>query len=170
MQEKKEDVVLIFTANSVQSLPPELLRSGRIDAIFWVDLPDAIQRTEILKIHLRKVKRNPELFNSEELERIITACDGYTGAEIECWVQEALKYGFKKGHKPNPTASDFLETVKNVTPIVRLMKDDIDASRKWAKDHGARNASIVRENVTKSTPTKPRRVQSEYPPGPVAAS
>lgn len=172
MQDKKEDVVLIFTANSVQSLPPELLRSGRIDAIFWVDLPDAVQRTEILKIHLRKVKRNPNLFNEEELKQIIAVCEGYTGAEIECWVQEALKHGFKKNHKPDPTVSDFLETVNNVTPIVRLMKDDIDASRKWAKERGARNASIVHDNEIKNTatPVRQRKVHNDFPQGPVAAS
>ena len=169
MQDKKEDVVLICTANSVNSLPPELLRSGRIDGIFWVDLPDSHQRLEILKIHLRKVKRNPELFSEAEFKQLICACEGYTGAEIECWVQEALKYGFKKGHKPDPTVSDFLETVGNVTPIVRLMKNDIDEARQWAKTRGARNASIVREETSGPVPTRVRKVHSGNMPGPMAS-
>lgn len=140
MQEKTADVFLVATANSVESLPPELLRAGRIDAIFWVDLPDEIQREEIIKIHLKKVGRKPDMFG-EKIAELVKASDGFTGAEIEVLIQESLVRAFALGHT-DVEVQDILDTVKEITPISKLMKNDIDNARKWAEGRGTKMASV----------------------------
>src|SRR4029453_12540614 len=80
MQEHKEPVFLVATANDIEALPPELLRKGRFDEIFFVDLPDESVRREILKIPLAKRKREPANF---DLPALAAASDGFSGAEIE---------------------------------------------------------------------------------------
>jgi SpoVK/Ycf46/Vps4 family AAA+-type ATPase len=143
MQEKTADVFLVATANSVSSLPPELLRAGRIDAIFWVDLPDAVQREKILKIHLKKVGRDPEMFK-DKMSDLMRVTEGFTGAEIEVWIQEALVRSRSQKHA-DLTEEDLLETVKEITPVSKLMKADIDAAREWARNRGTKMASISHE-------------------------
>jgi len=140
MQERKADVFLAATANSVSSLPPELLRAGRIDAKFWVDLPDAVQRQEILAIHLRKRDRDITNFQ-DDIVKLVDACDKFTGAEIESWVKEALVRAFHLKHK-ELQVEDLLETVGDIIPISRLSAEEIERSRRWASEHGVKAASI----------------------------
>jgi SpoVK/Ycf46/Vps4 family AAA+-type ATPase len=150
MQDREADVFLVATANSVESLPPELLRAGRIDAIFWVDLPDDVQREEILKIHLKKINRDPAMFE-KEMPLLVKACDGFTGAEIEVWLQEALNKSFKS--KTQLLLKDMLSEVSAITPISKLSKVEIERAREWAKNRGCRMASMVHtvsENVQKA--------------------
>jgi len=150
MQDREADVFLVATANSVESLPPELLRAGRIDAIFWVDLPDDVQREEILKIHLKKINRDPAMFE-KEMTLLVKACDGFTGAEIEVWLQEALNKSFKSKQQLN--FKDMLSEVQAITPISKLSKVEIERAREWAKNRGCRMASrvhTVSENVQKA--------------------
>ena len=151
MSEMKEDVFFGMTANDIQSLPPELLR--RFDGKFFVDLPDATQRKEILGIHLRKVGRN--LNRLSDIPKLISVCDEYSGAEIETWVKEALVCAYKSG-KPDLTSEDLLETVGLITPISRLMKQEIEESRTWARAHGILNASTARESAPE--PKRNRKV------------
>lgn len=146
MAEKKEDVMLIATANSIDSLPPELLRAGRIDATFYVDLPDATQREEILKIHLKKAKgegfpngRNPDSFN-DHMPELMRLCENYSGAEIEVWVHEAVCRAFSLGHD-DIQIDDLREAIKEVTPIFRLQGAEILAQRDKAQRRGTKNAS-----------------------------
>ena len=149
MSEKQEDVLLVATANSIDSLPPELTRPGRIDAIFYVDLPDDVQRTEIFKIHLKKSKgsrfpngRNPEMFN-DHLPELMTICDHWTGAEIEVWIKEALLKAYYLGHA-DIQIEDLREASKEITPIYRLQSAQIMADREKATRNGMKNASRVR--------------------------
>src|SRR5205085_8018671 len=79
MQEHREPVFLIATANDIEALPPELLRKGRFDEIFFVDLPNLEARTQIVSIHLSKRKREPKKF---DVAAIAEAADGFSGAEI----------------------------------------------------------------------------------------
>ena len=160
MQEKKSDVFVVATANSVASLPPELLRAGRIDAIFWVDLPDPIQREEIFRIHLKRIGRKADLFDKKMTE-IIQACNGFTGAEIEVWLQEALQRAFSL-NKAELEVEDLLETIKEITPISQLMGADIEAARTWAKDRGCKQASHAHAEVVVAQKNNgARKIQSK---------
>jgi SpoVK/Ycf46/Vps4 family AAA+-type ATPase len=141
MQERTSDVFLVATANSVESLPPELLRAGRIDAIFWVDLPDMVQREEIIKIHLKKRGRNPNMFGGKITE-LVKVSEGFTGAEIEVWIMESLVRAFSQKHK-DLQLDDLLATVLEITPISKLMETDIQNARNWAKNRGTKMASIT---------------------------
>src|SRR6185295_9039643 len=87
MAERKSRVFLVATSNDIEALPPELVRKGRLDEIFFVDLPDSAVRTEIFRIHLRKRGQNPEAFALSELA---DATAGFSGAEIEQAVVGAL--------------------------------------------------------------------------------
>ena len=136
LQEKTADVFMVATANDVSALPPELLRGGRFDAIFWVDLPDDEQREEIISIHLKKVNRPTNLYNIKELAHVSA---GYSGAEIEVWVKESLVHAFQKDQELQD--KHLLETIKDITPISVLMKQDIDNAKQWADSHGVKYAS-----------------------------
>jgi SpoVK/Ycf46/Vps4 family AAA+-type ATPase len=158
LQEKTADVFLVATANSVESLPPELLRPGRIDMIYWVDLPDDIQKKEILGIHLRKHDRNIKTYE-KDLDQVITACPGFSGAEIEVLVNESLTRAFSLKHE-DLTAEDLVETAKTITPVSKLMETDINKARAWAKERNTKNASIVHETSEVLQAVKGRKVQA----------
>ena len=136
LQEKTADVFLVATANNVSDLPPELLRGGRFDSIFWVDLPEDEQRREIISIHLKKVKRPTALYNIERLAEVST---GFSGAEIEVWIKEALVKAYQIGQELQD--KHLLDTVTEITPISVLMKAQIEESKTWANDHGVKFAS-----------------------------
>src|SRR2546423_11208349 len=91
MQERAAPVFLIATANDIEALPPELLRKGRFDEIFFVDLPGLEARYAILSIHLKKRGREPKSF---DLDRLAEACEGHSGAEIEQAVVSSLPDAF----------------------------------------------------------------------------
>src|ERR1043165_2385797 len=91
MAERRDKVFLVATANDIEALPPELLRKGRFDEIFFVDLPDAEARPMIFSIHLKKRKRDPKKFDLDQLSQ---AAEGYSGAEIEQAVLSALQGAF----------------------------------------------------------------------------
>jgi SpoVK/Ycf46/Vps4 family AAA+-type ATPase len=159
MQEKKEDVMLFATANSIDSLPPELLRAGRIDATFYVDLPDAEQRTEIFKIHLRKSVgasfpngRNPEMFN-EHLPELMRISENFTGAEIEVWISEAITRAYNAGHA-DIQIEDLRGAVNEVTPIFRLQYDEIKESRRKARERGTKLAAGSWERTASTVPSQ----------------
>lgn len=140
MQERKSDVFMVMTANQVESLPPELIRSGRVDAVYWVDLPDDIQRGEIIKIHLKKVGRDPAKFESS-MSELVSISAGFSGAEIETWIAEALAAAFD-ADRADLTVEDLKSTVNEITPISTLMANDITKAREWAKKRRCKNASI----------------------------
>lgn len=135
MQEKTKPVFVIATANSISDLPPELLRKGRFDEIFFIDLPGERERTDIFRIHLEKRKRAAESFRVPELA---AASEGYSGAEIEMAVVEAMYSGF--GAKREFTTEDILIALRSSTPLSKTMAEDIDALRRWAQER-ARMAS-----------------------------
>jgi SpoVK/Ycf46/Vps4 family AAA+-type ATPase len=140
MQDRESDVFMVATCNSLDGLPPELIRGGRIDAIFWVDLPDSVQRDEIIKIHLKRRGRKPDMFKTD-MDKLVQASEGYTGSEIEVWLQESLIRAFNAGHT-DLQLDDMLATIAGITPISKLMKTEIDMSRAKSKDRGCKLASI----------------------------
>ena len=127
MAERDSPVFLVATANDVESLPPELLRKGRFDEIFFVDLPSPEVRAKIFEIHLRKREQDPATF---DLEALATACEGFSGAEIEQAVVASLYTAHGKGA---PLAmADLLEELGQTRPLSVLMAEKIAYLRQWA--------------------------------------
>ena len=147
MQERTAPVFVIATANDVSNLPPELLRKGRFDEIFFVDLPNVEERKKIFQIHIEKRGRKVDNFN---ISTLANESQNYTGAEIESSIESAMYEAFSD-NKREITTDDILLSLENTVPISKLMREDIDALRKWAKER-ARNASD--NDVKYSMPNK----------------
>jgi len=127
MQEKTAPVFLMATANDVSSLPPEMLRKGRFDEIFFVDLPDAEEREQIFAIHIQKRKRDVSKFN---LKTLAKASEGFSGAEIEQAIVSSLYVAFDA--KRELMQKDLIAEVKAAVPLSVMMKEDIAQLREWA--------------------------------------
>jgi hypothetical protein len=127
MSERKKPVFIVATANDIERLPPELVRKGRFDEIFFVDLPTPQNRSDILKIHLSKRKLNPAQF---DLDALIATTDGFSGAEIEQAVVSALYTAHSQGH--DLVQADLLEEIKQTRPLSVVMEEKVTALREWA--------------------------------------
>ena len=127
MQEKKSPVFIVATGNDVSALPPELLRKGRFDEIFFIDLPEKDEREDIFKIHIAKRKRDPKKFKMKPLAE---ASEGFNGAEIETCVVAALQRAFFQ--KRELTQADIVAEVEACVPLSVMMAEDISALRDWA--------------------------------------
>jgi SpoVK/Ycf46/Vps4 family AAA+-type ATPase len=138
LSEKNAPVFVVCTANDVSQLPPELLRKGRLDEIFYVDLPADNEREEIFRIHLAKRNRDPEQF---DLKALVEASKDFSGAEIEEAIISALYDAFYA--KEELATSHVLEALHQTVPLAKTMSEKITAQRNWATGR-ARNASIVR--------------------------
>jgi SpoVK/Ycf46/Vps4 family AAA+-type ATPase len=129
LQDKKESVFVIATANDISKLPPELMRKGRFDEIFFVDLPDVEARARIWQIHLERRKRNAARF---DLARLAELTDGFSGAEIEQAVVSALYTAFSRDEEL--TTEALAQEVALTRPLSVTMAERIRALRDWAKD------------------------------------
>ena len=139
LQEKTAPVFVIATANNVHQLPPELLRKGRFDEIFFVDLPTGEERKEILSIHLRKKRRNPELV---DLHKMIEAMPEFSGSEIEQVVVSALYESFETDPSKYELSTEQLTaSAREIVPLSVTMHEGITAMREWARSR-ARMASV----------------------------
>lgn len=144
MQEKTSPVFIVATANDVSLLPPELLRKGRFDEIFFVDLPDSLEREEIFAIHLRKRHREPGKFDLKQLSENTHA---YSGAEIEQVVVGGLYHAFAENRELTP--EDMVTEAKAIVPLSRMMAEEITALREWAKNRtrqASRNDDVQPKN------------------------
>lgn len=128
MQDKTAPVFLIATANDVSALPPEMLRKGRFDEIFFVDLPDRDERAQIFKIHLTKRKRDTKKF---DLLKLADATKGFSGAEIEQVVVGGLFSAFDANRELSQ--KDLTGEAKAVVPLSVMMREDIEELRTWAE-------------------------------------
>lgn len=138
LQEKVTNVFVVATANSVTGLPPELLRKGRFDELWFVDLPSPDERADIFSIHLRKRGRDPENFN---LEALAEASDGFVGAEIEAAVGDALYDAFDEQREL--VTEDIVRALKLTVPLSRTASASLDATRAWARDRARRASDDV---------------------------
>jgi SpoVK/Ycf46/Vps4 family AAA+-type ATPase len=136
MQEKKKPVFVVATANDVSALPPELLRKGRFDEIFFVDLPTESDRQDIFKIHLSKRNRNVADFDVKRLAKI---SQSFTGAEIEAAIISAMYESFDDAARP-VTTQDIEKALRETVPIAVTMREKIGQLRDWAETR-ARNAN-----------------------------
>ena len=141
MQEKKNEVFVIATANDISQLPPELLRKGRFDEIFFVDLPSESEREEIFKIHIENKERDIRDFN---LNALAKDAKGFSGAEIEEAVNEALFIAYDSGREVE--TKDIKQALKDTFPLSRTMQEIIKDLRAWAKVR-ARLASSSQSEV-----------------------
>jgi AAA+ superfamily predicted ATPase len=141
LSEKTSPVFVICTANNISHLPPELLRKGRLDEIFFVDLPNDDERREILKIHIRKRARDPEKFDLPNLARL---CDGFSGAEIEEAIISALFDAFSQ--QRDLTSEHIKKCLQETVPLSKTMSEEMNQLRSWASGR-ARSASGSRDKT-----------------------
>lgn len=144
LQEHTTPVLVLATANDVLQLPDALMRAGRFDKVFWVDLPAPEEREEIFGIHLRKRKRDPEKF---DLKAAAKNSNGFSGAEIEQVVQDAITTRYYRSQgEVDVTTEDLLEVAAQTKPLSVLRSEDFAKMRLWAKEH-AKFASSLAEKA-----------------------
>lgn len=136
---------IVATANDVSALPQALYRPGRIDASFWVGLPEESQRIQIIKIHLKKSERAPTIFTDDQYKQLAVASLGFSGACIQTWVQASINNALDVGHD-DVTIQDFLDTVKEI-PITSTNTKEVKDSIKWANENHARQASDTTKKI-----------------------
>lgn len=127
LSEKQKPVFVMATANNISQLPPELLRKGRLDEIFFVDLPNASERRQVLQIHLSKRGRDAGRF---DLPALADASEGFSGAEIEEAIISALYDVFYLSKELE--SADLLRSLRETVPLSRTMSENITALRAWA--------------------------------------
>jgi SpoVK/Ycf46/Vps4 family AAA+-type ATPase len=142
MQDRKGDVFTVATANDVSRLPPEFLRKGRFDEIFFVDLPNDDSRRAILAIHLKKRGQDSARF---DLPALTAATDGFSGAEIEQAIVSALYTAFAARHDLNTALLQ--QEIAATRPLSQVMAERVQALREWARERTV-SANEVQAGVT----------------------
>ncbi|MDX1673830.1 MAG: AAA family ATPase [Longimicrobiales bacterium] len=133
MQERRGDVFIVATANAVERLPPELLRKGRFDEVFFVDLPDPAARAEIFRIHLQRRNQSAETF---DLRRLAEAAEGFSGAEIEQVIISALYSAFADDRALD--TETLLEEARATRPLSVVAAERVAGLRRWAEGRTVR--------------------------------
>ena len=140
MAENRSPVFVVATANGVDQLPPELLRKGRFDEIFLLDLPSTEERRSILSLHLNRRRPGLQL----PLQTVISRSDGFSGAELEQTVIEAMHLAFAEGRELNET--DLIRAASQLIPLSRTAREQLESLQAWASSGRARPASIAGRN------------------------
>jgi SpoVK/Ycf46/Vps4 family AAA+-type ATPase len=138
MQEKTAPVFVVATANDVTALPPEVIRRGRFDEIFFLDLPTEPERRDIITVHLRKRRRDPALF---DIRRLAMESDGYTGAELEQAVIDAMYSAFAADR--DIRTEDIIAAIARTVPLSKSQREVIERLRSWLRDGRAQTASFA---------------------------
>ena len=158
MQEKTSPVFVFATANNINGLPPELLRKGRFDEIFFVDFPSSEERKKILEIHISKLGRNKADFDLNRLAELSGESQFgkdvvLAGAELEAWVSDALIQAFSRridGERDaDLSMKDFETTIKRVVPMGQMRKDEFLKIREWANENAV--SASLSQSVQGST-------------------
>lgn len=144
MAEKNTPVFIVATANNIRALPPELLRKGRFDEVFFVGLPNQAERSEIFKVHLQRFR--PFNLRNYDCDRLAYETPNFSGAEIEQAIIEAMHLGFSQNR--DFTTEDILEAVSQIVPLSQTAQREIQILQEWAASGKARLAS--RQNLLKS--------------------
>jgi AAA+ superfamily predicted ATPase len=137
MQEKTAPTFVVATANNISTLPPELLRKGRFDEIFFLDLPTVEERQAIFSVHLSRRNRFPRDFDIDRLARF---SEGYVGAEIEQAIIDAMYVGFNSNREF--TSDDIAAALKRQVPLAVSQRETIDYLRHWLSEGRAQSASL----------------------------
>ncbi|MDX1976860.1 MAG: AAA family ATPase [Pseudanabaenaceae cyanobacterium bins.68] len=142
MQEKTAAVFIVATANNVQILPAELLRKGRFDEIFFLNLPTEAERQEIFRVHLQKLR--PSRLREFDLITLAQRSRDFSGAEIEQVVIDGIQRAFGQGSvgaRQDFTTTDVLNAIEETVPLAAIAREQIDKLKRWAAESGARTAS-----------------------------
>ena len=161
LQERRSQVFTCITSNDISGLPPELTRKGRIDEIWFVDLPSRIDREAIVRIHLAKRLRS---LTDSEIAKTALSVEGYTGSEIEEAIKEAILTAWTRqceGGNGALTIDDVLAAAKDIVPMAVTYASKLDAIREWAKGR-ARRASDA-DVEAPPTPEKPKTGGEQMP-------
>jgi ATP-dependent 26S proteasome regulatory subunit len=145
MQDRKAPVFVAATCNNVTAMPPELIRKGRFDELFFVDLPTQAERKQIFSIQLAKRKRNPAEF---DLERIAGAARGYSGAEIDAALQGALYAAYSQ--KGMLTTQPVVDALAQTVPLSTTRAEEIEALREWASKRAVPASATATEAKSNS--------------------
>jgi len=137
LAEKASPVFVVATANNIQTLPPEMLRRGRFDEIFFVGLPSQEERKAIFAVHLARLR--PHNLKSYDVDRLAYETPDFSGAEIEQILVEAMHIGFSQSR--DFTTEDVLEAASQMIPLARTAQDQIQLSQNWASNGRVRMAS-----------------------------
>ena len=129
MQERRSTAFFVATANDISHLPAELMRKGRFDEIFFLDLPTDSARRDIFAIHLRKRKRDPNQF---DLAKLAQATQNFSGAEIEQTIIAALFSAFSK--RSTLTTDHILDAAHDIVPLYKQREHEIKQLREWASE------------------------------------
>ena len=140
MQDRKQPVFIVSTVNDVERLPPELLRRGRFDEIFFLDQPNMDERRAIFQVHLRKRRRDPAKF---DVNLLANKSDGYVGAEIEQAIIDAMYLAFSDRTAPGRefTTADILTALSSLVPLSRSQFERMEVLRSWVLEGRAQSAS-----------------------------
>lgn len=156
MQEREGEAFVIATANDISSLPPELMRKGRFDEIWFVDVPNAVERVEIVNAALKAHGRTFDVFDApEDISFLAQACDGFTGAEIAALIPDALYSAFNDGEREIATR-DLLQAASTVVPLTKTAAEKIDKLREWAAGRARPATSAAVETAVTPTSRKPQ--------------
>jgi SpoVK/Ycf46/Vps4 family AAA+-type ATPase len=139
MQDRRAPVFVAATCNNVTVLPPELIRKGRFDELFFVDLPNQSERKQIFGIQLNRRKRNPADY---DLDRVAKAAAGFSGAEIDAAVQSALYAAYSA--KQTLTTQNLLDVLSQTVPLSTTRAEEIQAQREWARERAVPASSVTR--------------------------
>jgi AAA+ superfamily predicted ATPase len=137
LAEKRSPVFVVATANNIQALPPEMLRKGRFDEIFFVGLPSQEERRAIFELHLSRLR--PHNLKNYDLDRLAYETPDFSGAEIEQTLIEAMHIGFSQNR--DFTTDDILESASQIIPLARTAQEQIQFLQNWAAAGKARMAS-----------------------------
>lgn len=144
LQDRKSPVFLVATANDVTQLPPELLRKGRFDEMFFVDLPNQVEREAIWRIQIAKYGRLASNFDTVQLAR---TTEGLTGSEIEQVFIDALYDAFNQ--RTEPTDLSIAMQLNDLVPLSKLMSEQVDGLRKWARGRARRATAAEVERTSR---------------------
>lgn len=142
MQEKTSPVFIVATANNVRILPAELLRKGRFDEIFFLNLPSESERQDIFKVHLQRLR--PSRLREFDLGVLAKCAENFSGAEIEQVVIDGLyrAFGtFVNGQRRDLMTEDILRSIEDTVPLAAIARSQIEDLKRWAAEAGARTAS-----------------------------
>jgi SpoVK/Ycf46/Vps4 family AAA+-type ATPase len=146
MQEKNSPVFIVATANDVQILPAELLRKGRFDEIFFLNLPTEWERQEIFRVHLNRLR--PHRLREFDIPLLAKQTNNFSGAEIAQVIVDGMHRAFAKGtpqERQDIATEDIISAIEETVPLAAIAREQIESLKKWVAQAGARTASCDRE-------------------------
>jgi len=159
-EDKAPNIFVIMTMNRIKGIPPEFLRKGRFDEVFYTDLPDSAERREILEIHMRKrgIEDPATVYGDDEWKEIITATTNFVGSELEDVVKSSKLAAFTERRAAEPNFEETLQVIKETITLATLDKENIDAIRQFCAERARPVSSGAAAKVQKKDGKRGRNV------------